>query len=386
MKRGSIGLMLLLFSLMMVLRGGSEIEHQAFVFSIGIDQEPNGMLRVSLQIPNAKREGELGSEAGGGGDTDGNEIIEASSISYVDACEVLNASIPREINFSQVLQIVISEELAKQGNFHDLLEDVLRSKNIRNSAKLIICRGNAQDFVKAQTAFLGIRLSVNIQTHMKLAMSMGIIPDAMIGEVVRISHGAWHDVVIPYAALSVQTDREESMGGDIEGRALDVQAGDMPETSENRIEYVGAALMLDGRMIGSLTGMEMQFLAFIKGNIKAFTFFVDDVYYRIRQMGPPAIRAIKSGESWILRVEGSILASVLRQGTADEERLRYAFTYEILNLLQKLQALGVDPIGFQGKAIRSVWTISDWPQAVWMQQYENATTEVTIQVAIGEVH
>lgn len=384
MRRGTIGIMLVIFSLMTVLRGGSEIEHQAFVFSIGIDQEENGLLLVSIQIPNAKREGEL--SGGGSGDLDGNEIIEASATTYVNACDVLDASIPRDINFTQVSQVVISEELAKQSNFSDLLDDVLHSKNIRKSATLVICRGKAKEFINAQTSFLGVRISVNISTHLKLAKALGIIPNAMIGEVVRMSYGAWRDAIVPYATLNAHQDMEELMDSSMEDLPLDVHAGDLPEMSTSRIEYAGAVLLLDGRMVGSLTGVEVQFLSFIMGDIEEFTFLVDDVYYHIRQMGAATTQVVKNGDGYILRVKGHILAGELRHGTANEERLRNAFTYEMLKLLEKLQALGVDPIGFQGKAVRSVLTIRDWPQAEWVQQYKNATIEVELKVTIGEVH
>lgn len=392
MKRGSIGLFIVILSLMTALRGGSELDSQAFVFSIALDSDPSGKLIVSMQIPNAKPEGESGGsgtdgdgKAGGNGSGDGNEIIIASGMTYLDASEVLDASIPREINFSQVLQVVASEEVASRSDFITVLEDVLRTKNMRQSAALVICRGKAEDFIKEQKAFLGIRLSINIETNMDIAKTLGVIPSAQIGEVVRMSRGAWRDAIVPYAAISANWDKEELLQIDNEGHPLDFQAGDLPESTNSRVEYVGAALLRDSKMIGSLTGMEMQFLSCMMGNMHQITYYVDDVYYRVRLIKPMSISAKKNGDGWILRAEGHILASVVREGEAHEERLRDAFIHEMFNLLKKLQSLGVDPIGFQGKAVRTVPTISDWSQADWIQDYQNATTEVVISVTIGEM-
>lgn len=386
MKRGSIGLMFLVLTLTMFLRGGSDIEQQAFVSSIGIDAWEDGKLLVSLQIPGSLPSD--GSAMGMGGESsfDENSIVEAVGHSFIDATEILNATLPREVNYTQVLEIVVAEEIAQDSGFTGLLSDIMRVKDMRSSAAIIICRGKAQEILKRQGTFLGVRISTNIATQMRMGTQMGIIPDTNIGEVIRYCRGAWRDVIIPYVALNMKEEMKENAAGEQEGSPLDEAAGDLPQSmKEQSVDFTGAALLKDGRMIGSLTGMEMQFLSFLLNQSREFTFFVDDVYYRVHQTSPVSTQMINGGSGWIIRVKGRIQVNVLERGNANEDRFRDVFTFRIVELLRKFQALGVDPVGLQGKAVRNVLTISDWSDAQWSEGYQNATIEASIHVTIGEI-
>lgn len=386
MKRGSIGLMFLVLTLAMFLRGGSDIEQQAFVSSIGIDAWEDGKLLISLQIPGSLPSD--GSAMGMGGESsfDENSIVEAVGHSFIDATEILNATLPREVNYTQVLEIVVAEEIAQDSGFTGLLNDIMRVKDMRSSAAIIICRGKAQEILKRQGTFLGVRISTNIATQMRIGAQMGIIPDTNIGEVIRYCRGAWRDVIIPYVALNIKEEIKENAAGEQEGSPLDEPAGDLPQSmKEQSVDFTGAALLKDGRMIGSLTGTEMQFLSFLLNQSREFTFFVDDVYYRVHQTFPVSTQMINAGSGWIIRVKGRIQVNVLERGNANEDRFRDVFTFRIVELLRKLQALGVDPVGLQGKAVRNVLTISDWSDAQWSESYQNATIEASIHVTIGEI-
>ena len=390
MRRGSVGLLLFALAMATVLRGGTDIKNQAFVSCVAIDPAENGKLLVSIQIPANQGDGFKGASGsdgnGAGGSAEQSTIVEAIAFQFIDATEVLNASIPRELNYSQVLQILIAEEIAKDGRFTSLLDDIMRLRDIRSSAAIVICRGKAQDILMFQKPILSERLASNIATQMTIAQEMGIIPDTNMGELLRLCHGAWRDAIVPYSSLNMESELYPNSENEEEGIPLDRPAGDMPfSIGDNSVDYIGAVLLLDGRMIGSLTGMEMRLLTFVMGKSREFTYFVDDVYLRVHQTRPASIRVIQGESGWIIRVGGRIHANVLQLGVTSEERIRDALTYQILSLLRKLQAYGVDPAGFEGKAIRNVLAITDWPHDRWIEGYQNATIEVSIHVTVGEI-
>lgn len=390
MRRGTVGLLFLILMMMTVLRGGSDIKKQAFVSCVAIDPAEDGKLKVSIQIPANQGDGFKGKSgsdgAGSGISSEESTIVEAIAFRFIDATEILSASIPREINYSQVLQILIAEEIAKDGRFASLLDDMLRLKDMRSSAAVMICRGEAQDILMFQKPILSERLASNIAAHMEIAQERGMIPDTNIGEVTRLCRGAWRDAIVPYGALNMKTELNANSENEEEGNPLDRPAGDMPfSMGINSVDYIGAVLLSNGKMIGSLTGDEMRFLTFVMGKSQEFTYFVDDVYLRVHQTRPASVQVTRGESGFIIRVKGWIHAHVLQLGVVSEERLRDTFTHQLLTLLRKLQALGVDPAGFEGKAVRSALTISDWPHDRWMEGYQNATIEVSVQVTEGEI-
>lgn len=379
MKRGTLALILLAACVLMGLRGGMDVEEQAFVVSMGLDREADGRVRVTLQIPSAQQ----GNEGGGtgGASTSGYELMSCMAANYVDALELLRASIPRDVNFSQILQVIVSEELAKEASFTDLMESLLTTKGIRQSATVVVCRGTAHDFNEKQQTFFGVRLSNNIKTSLEVFGKQGNIPSVSLGQVIRMGSGAWKDLLLPYAAISNTGEAAEPA----EGAALSVLPGEIPFEGYDVIEYLGAALLREGRMVGVLTGEEMRFMKFLQADMEQFTFNVDGVYYKMDQILPASLSVEQSGEQWTLNVGATVKACVLRHGESDKDRVKQAFEQEVINLISKMQALGVDPAGFEGKAVRSAATIANWEQVDWMKRYQNAAVKVGVKIVIGEV-
>ncbi len=383
MKRWTIAFIFLALCMIIVLRGGTDVEKQALIVTMGFDRDETGNLQMSLQVPSAGGGAGGTSEGGsneGGGGSSGYEFIECTASSFVDALAILDAVLPLEINFSQMIQIVVSESLAQSPYFTDVLEELLTAPFLRQSASLIICRGKAGDFVKEQKPFLTARLSTSINNSLDEYVSMGNIPNSNMGEIIRLFNGAWRDAITPYAAVIKEFPPEKAE----DGKPLDTQPGTLPHEGTSKIEYLGAAVFKDGRMVGTLTGQEMHFMYFLQGDMKEFPFLVGDRYYRMSQSIMPRVSVDTSTDPWTLHVDGSVKASPLRRGDGDLSGVREAFRKELYDLLKKLQSLGVDPVGFQGKAVRGSLTVRDWLASDWDQQYQRADIDISTMVSIGE--
>lgn len=381
MRRGSIAWVLIGICLMVYMRGGVNVEEQAFIVTIGIDREDNGDIGLTLEIPSAQASASGSSGPDNKESTGGYELVYSKAPNIMDAMELLDASIPREISFSQVLLVVVSESLASHPVFYETLLGLLTFHNFRQSAELLVCRGKAREFTQTQQPFLGIRLSSNIRTSLKVYGKKGDIPRASVGQTVRCFQGGWNDVLMPYASITDSGGETEA----VQGRALDIMAGQMIFEGNEKVEYLGGAVFRKKRMAGLLTGMEMQFLSFVVGEMDQFVFSVDGVYYIMDPLMTARTSVDTKSEQWKLRVSGVVQACVLQQGTADAERIKEAFTDEVLNILQKLQEMGVDPIGFEGKAVRAHGgSLKDWERVDWVEKYRDAAIEVEIKVHIAK--
>ncbi|MDR0928633.1 MAG: hypothetical protein LBM74_02845 [Oscillospiraceae bacterium] len=381
MRRGFVALIILSACALLAARGGQDVEEQAYVLSMGIDRIEGGALRVTLVLPATSGKGtdQQASEQSG---MDGYEVVSAEGRTYVDALRTLRASIPKYLSFAQILQVVVCEHVARMPEFHDILETLLITRCIRQSASIVVAKDNAEEFLKSQKPFLGIRLSSNLLTSFKLFEELDIIPITQLGGVVRAMDGGWSDVVLAYGAL-VSEEPQPVTQAEV-GRPLDNEAGTLLYEGSNKSDYLGAALFQEGRMVGTLTGMETQFLAYLTDQMEDNSLYVNGEYYAIEQVGKAQIRVDYDGDQMVLKVSGRINASVLLTGRGTEVLIRDAFSNEIVKLLAKLQQLGVDPVGFQGQAVRRVATLADWSQSDWQRGYESARIEVITHVTIGE--
>ncbi|GHU82834.1 hypothetical protein FACS1894196_1850 [Clostridia bacterium] len=386
MRRGMIGLLALLVCVVMGIGGGTEIEEQAFVLTLGMDREEDGAMRVSVIVPSG-RTGESGGGSGGGGGGSGSgssgasgnsyELMSCTAANYIDALLTLRSIVPRRLNFAQVVQVVVSETLAREETFVDTLRSVLGTEQIREATVLVVCRDKAWDFMDAQRQpLLGRRLSVAIQEALEDFEELGSISCPQLGEVVRMTQRAWNDMLVPYVSVAITGEEKKAEPG----RALDLYPGEVRYAgTPNKVEYFGAAVFRDGRMAGALTAMEMQTLSFLMGGAQRVIFAADGVYYHLDRMRETHMEAKRADGGWRLRVDASIQAFAL-QGTTAPDAVREAFGREVLGVLSKLRALGSDPLGFEGNAVRAYPTLDAWAGVDWESAYQQAAIEVRLQV------
>ncbi len=381
MKKGAMYLLLACIGLLYLMHGGVDVEKQAFVVSMGIDREDDGRTRVTLILPSASKPASGGSAGKGQSPPTPYELVTCDAENFMDALATLRATVPHELNFTQLSQVIVSEALARSAWFADTLESILTTSGIRQAAMLAVSRGSAAEFLKAESPFLDVRLSINLRTSEFVREQLGVIPDSQLGEVARAMRGAWRDVCVPYGAVSGEHAPETPPGT---GQSLDVVAGEIMYDGSDKTELIGSALFRGGLMVDALTGAETQILSLIEGHTKPFMYYANGVYYRVEQTYPARAGVDMSSNPWKLTISGAVRAAPLRRDNANEDGLRDALTQSIFRLLLKLQAHGSDPIGFQGSAVRGVASLDNWSQARWAEAYENASLEVTISVTLQE--
>ena len=98
------------------------MEEELLVIVLAIDRIASGNVTVAVKVP-ANTSAAGNSEEDGQGQS-GYMQLEATGHSFTDAISMLNATTPRRLNFSQVREVVIGDEAARQRDFAQLLTQI----------------------------------------------------------------------------------------------------------------------------------------------------------------------------------------------------------------------------------------------------------------------
>ncbi|KIL34170.1 hypothetical protein SD71_21095 [Cohnella kolymensis] len=143
-----IGLLLLVSALLLTgCWDRREINDVAFILTTAIDLEPDGKIRVSMQIPLA---GQLGGPGGGGGGSGGDKtyyIDSETGNTIRDAIAKVQARSARRLYSAHRRVIIISEALARKYGIREAFEAIARFPENRITAYMIISKGKAADLV-----------------------------------------------------------------------------------------------------------------------------------------------------------------------------------------------------------------------------------------------
>ena len=377
MRRGSIAAIFVALCVLVGLRGGVEVEDQTFIVSMGVDLAEDGRaVKLTLVLPSAK--------SGGGEEKDTSngsyEVVSVSAASLKDAFRVLRATIPRHLNFSQLLQVVVSEEAARSAQFIGLLDNILAAPRLKQSALLAVSTAPASEFLKNQTPFLGVRLSATIETSLGVYGNLGNIPVSMLGLARREMRESWRTPLLPLVAVNETKGEAFAM----HDNPLDAIAGELPYQGGDPAEYLGAAVISGGRMVGTLTGAQMELLSFIMYTTEEIPFEVNGDYCRLHRLDKTALRAAKENGECALSCELSVTAYPVGNRPVDTDAVERELERALSGLFDHLCWLGSDPVGFEGIAARSVYTLDQWDTAEWQRLYRQAQVKVKVRASTSE--
>ena len=265
MKRKLIAL-LLSFSFLLPGCMGRELEEQLLVIVLGVDQTEEGLIRITVKVPSNSDSGSSPPTAGEGeaavgGQQMGYLLLEATGRKFSDAINLLHATTPRTLNFSQTREVVIGEKAAQSTDFPALLHDIYALPRMRAQAALVICKDDANTFATQQKPYVGMRLSRYVETTLSNYAGKGFVPNVSLGESLRDMGYGFKDPLLIYAAVN---NYEKTRSPDTEN-VLDAKAGSLPRKSVSPVEFFGAAATNGVSVSGVLTGYEMALIHLIQG-------------------------------------------------------------------------------------------------------------------------
>ncbi len=381
-----------------------ELEDLGFVLVLGLDQGPSGTLLVTFAVAKPALLGG-GGEKGGGGGNKPYLILPVVAPSVSTAMNVANSAAARRLTLIHTNAVVIGQSLAESG-LDPYLSEVVRFREMRETAGLFVCRGTARDLLDAWEPGLEMNPAKATQGAMATYQYTGFVPRAMIFPSIVEYVAPSQDMVAVLVALREKGSGEalsSPQGGSY--REGDYIAGDVPRpVGENNLEAHGLAVFSGGRMVGTLTGDEATIYNMIKGTFASGFFSIPDptdpskkISIDLRRARPPKIHV-----QWPepdtprihiqLDVEGDIIGIQSLVDYADPRKtgeLERAVSDLLENdaeeTVKKLQGYGADSMGLGRYARPHFATFDQWQAFHWPDKFPDVEIKVDVKASVRRI-
>ena len=350
-----------------------QVESVAFAVILGADLAEDASIELTVQIPKA------GGDPQGGGSSD-YLIASAQGATFTDALMALEITVPRDLTLTQVKLLVVSDALARHETFLNFAESLARLDQSCASAYFAVCRGDAGDFVREQKPVIGMRVSLGLLAMFDHHKTRGYITGANFADFYYQGVSVFSDPVAILCATAQEAPGTSSGQGALDGLTPET----VPASSENENEYVGAALFRDGAMVGALDGLETSLLNAVSGAPVFFNYSLEGMPVSLQSHGLSGL-AIEEGEGGRLRVAFDLRFNVIADLKAPPaQALRETLRADLLDLLAKCQALGVEPFGFAEHAALRFASLADWQAYGWRDRFREAEFDVDVQITLTD--
>ncbi len=353
-----------------------QVENQAYILALGVDQTQDGGIQLTVQIPKIS----AGQESSGGQGGSGSPYmpLAVTGADYEYAIERLNWAVPRDMNLSQLELIVLSEETARSENCPELLERIANTEDIYTAASVVVCSGSAGDFVSALKPNLGSRLSADLHATLEHYQGLGIIPSCSLAELYYRTNSVYGDPMAGYAVFEKSEEKPQdaakNAASSLSG-SLDFLSG--KHESEIETRYLGAAVFSNGRCVAVLDGDEAILTNLINNSLDSFRYVCGEESLFFRAASNAEVVVETDTEPAVICVELD-LSIEEQEHPPDEAAIRKQLTADLLAVIDAARSIGADPFGFAENAAANFLTLDDWLKYDWKAHYREAEVRINL--------
>ena len=377
--------------------GARETDEVAWVISMGMDRAEDGDLLVTYRI--AVPTAQAGADSGGADSKESSTLITVKAPTLAEARNLLNASMSRGVNLSQVTAIVISEDLARHG-VEDLIGPLLRFREFRGTIFMIICSGKAIDIFQANKPPLESLVSRWINNSMRNYDETSYFLSVNLQEFyTRLKANSGAPLAVGYG-LNPLSGEDQADGTQPGGKTKTYLPGHLPRQGGNATEFVGTAVFKADKMVGFLDTGETRALSILLNRFSLGFLWVPDplapshqVTMSIRNGRRPEFTIDISGENPVIHIdillEGEItgLPSGIEYEARDytsllETQVSNTLHRQIVDMLIRTQAWGTDVVDF-GYFIRPKFmTLEALRNYNWDRRFRGAEFSVKVSTEL----
>lgn len=346
----------------------SQVENHAYVLVMGLDQNEDGGLRMSVQVPKISGGSaqESGEKSGTGNYT--SFVIEADD--YEDALARLNWASPRDVTLSQIKLIVLSRELAQSPRCRDLIANIAQTERLYTAAWVAVCEGKAEDFVKAIKPNIGSHISMDIEAMFSHYTSSGYVPRSSLADLYYQTESVYSDPMVTYALL----ERKASPASVLSGSQREISGA---YESEIETRYLGAAVFRDGSLAGVFSGTQTIMANLLRNEVDAVQYACGGQSLNLVPARATYVKVDVSREKPRISINMH-LSMAAQERKPDEDLLSRSLEADILGVIRRAQELNVEPFGFAEKAARRFATIEQWQRYDWHRRFLQAEIEIQL--------
>lgn len=371
---------------------GVDIDKQAFVIAVGIDEGTQYNLRTTFVFANPSA---AGGEEGKSKDSEKSEdIVTIEAPTIHSAIRRLNSVKSKNINMSHTKIIVLSEDIAKKG-VNGLINGFVSAREFRPNTFVCVSTGSADEYLRSvkpkQEVFVEkyydhmmrkvVTDSVNEAYLYYLYFNMEDKDCASIVPLVGKNEGEFPD-----------EKTEETVYDDF---AINEYAGQIVEKAENKAEITGSAIFNSERMIGKIGSLYTDIARLIGSEFYPVNYsFINPatneyVTVKLLQNAKPTIKTDINGEKISVKIKITLNVEYVDpagiETKEDSDRFLNYMCKQLENKARELidysqQGEGADFLGIGEIARKHFTDLDDWKNFNWHEKYKKAEIGVDFDV------
>ena len=371
MKKALLCAILILSALLSGCQKYREVENLAYVIVLGVDLLDNGDSQSSALIP--KITGEASSDSEGAPDS-GHRVYAAAEKAFGVALERLRWVVPRNVDLSQVKLIVLSERLARSGQFMSIAYSMMDTYHLYTAARLAVCAGETLKFIQSETGLLGSRIATDLEAMFDHYANHAFIPDVQFADVFYKSVSIYSDPLAIYST-SGPAEEVEAAAALIEPQTNDRDGDVQPQINR----FLGSCVFKKSVMVGTLSAEETLFCKLLRGKPQSFPLLLGIETLYLSMATPPMIEVDTDSDPVQIRIDLQ-LSLQTRSERVDTDAIRELLTNQMLATIDRCKRMGVEPFQFAEVAARNFLSIGDWMAYDWSARFPNSEIELNIEI------
>nr|WP_106779621.1 Ger(x)C family spore germination protein [Lysinibacillus timonensis] len=369
------------------------IDKRAYVVAIGLDKGEKNHINVTYLISNpefSKQEGPTSEPS--------QEVITFPANDFITAKNIANSVIAKNITYSMLGVLIVSEEFAKDSDFIRYMYDATKDREIKRNIPMVVTKENVSTFLLENKPNLETRIHKYFEYILENANQAGLIANNKIHSYFAITEADSGLFLATYA-----TTKGGSGNGYTEGEDEILAGGLNIEGDSNDTQFIGSAVFKEGKMIGTLNGEETRLAIMLNETLEMgdiYTSYPDPLnpQYRIstRIMKRDRNEVVMDLNRYTPTIDVTIplyldILSVQSMETYDEGKLEQLKSHIEETIMKKFEKLvnktqedfKGEPFGWALIARKKFWTSSDFEDYDWMKTYPNMRVNVKVNVTIG---
>lgn len=378
-----------------------EPDERAYVLLIGMDKDPNNLLRISylIAVPQAMAGG---GEAGGGGKPgEGAMVTTISAPSIYASMSMVNTYVGRKISLMHTKGIIFSETLAKDGTMSRLVPAFIQYREARGTSFLAVSHEPPEEILE----LVKPKLEINPAKYMELLGATGrftgFTPSTQIQQFYNEAKAGATNPIALYIAKSKEKLPPNNQKGSYRPEG-DYVAGKLHKKGGVPLQANGAVAFREGKMVGELTGNEVSAYLMLRGEFERAIRSLKDpldpkgvIAIEVSQSRKPEVNITldQKGIPIIntkISLEGNILGnwSLIDYGQKKnrpilEKAMEASIKKEADVFIRRTQEnFKSDLGGFGIQARKLALTNADWKALNWAKVYPQAKVTVDVDFRI----
>ena len=391
------------------------IDDLSYAVAIGVDVGKTAKYRISLQLTtmessateSAISDSSQGSSSGGesssnksSGDTSSNYIIQTVETDSIDsALNIANSYINKTINLSHCKILLVTEEIAKQG-VEPLVNSLINKVETRPDCSIIVSKIPEGEFEEEKKPKIEKLISKYYDVASNLETGRGYSETIKLNEFYLTLNDSFYQ---PYASLGTTYNTTKNTNDENISSNLDSQSKTLITNSEKEsVEVMGLAVFKKDKLVGYLNANQTLSHQLISNELDFSTLNIIspfnqnetlDIY--ISTFKKPKIIVNISNGSPFIKVDLYVAARIVSFNSYEINLL----TKDKLNLIQdtvkkhlenqlynylntSAKEFSSDISGLGRYAVKNFKTLDDWNNYNWLENYQNSTFKVNVDISI----